>query len=225
MSQEFENKVLDLVKQKGFYPYEDMSDFEKFLEELPSKENFYSSLTDRKNSDKEYEQVFNIWTIFEMKKIKDYHDLFLKCEVLLLADVVEKLRNNRLKNYGLCPSYYFTASLLSWDSMLKMTKIEHELIPDPDMYIFFEKGTRGGISYISNRCSIINNKYIRSYDVKEESKHIIYLDANSSYSYVMSKFLPKSGFKWIDPKKFDLNRYTSNSSKGCVHEDDLEFPE
>ena len=88
-----------------------------------------------------------------------------------------------------------SAPVLSWDSMLKMGKIEHELIPDPDMYIFFEKGTRGGISYISNRCSIINNKYIRSYDVKEESKHIIYLDANSSYSYVMSKFLPKSGFK------------------------------
>ena len=105
MSQEFENKVLDLVKQKGFYPYEDMSNFEKFLEELPSKENFYSSLTDRKNSDKEYEQVFNIWTIFEMKKIKDYHDLFLKCDVLLLADVVEKLRNNRLKNYRLYPSH------------------------------------------------------------------------------------------------------------------------
>ena len=76
-----------------------------------------------------------------------------------------------------------------------MIKIEHELIPYPDMYIFFEKGTRSGISYVSNRYSKINNKYISSYDVKEKSKHIIYLDVNNLYGYVLSKFLPTSDFK------------------------------
>ena len=90
-----------------------MSDFEKFLEELPSKEKFYSSLTDRENSDKEYEQVLNIWKIFEMKKIKDCYNLFLKCVVLLLANMFEKLRNNTLKNYGSCPSHYLSAPVLS----------------------------------------------------------------------------------------------------------------
>ena len=60
--------------------------------------------------------------------------------------------------------------------MLKMTKIDRELITDPDMYIFFEKSTRGGISYISNRYSKANNKYLKSYDPKQESNHIIYLD-------------------------------------------------
>ena len=82
--------------------------------------------------------------------------------------------------------------------MLKMTKIELELIPDPDMYIFFEKGRRSGISYISNRYSKANNKYLKSYDQKQESKHIIYLGLNNIYGYAMSKFLPTSGFKWID---------------------------
>ena len=104
-----------------------------------------------------------------------------------------------------------------------MTKVEVALIPDPDMYIFFEKGTRGGVSYISNRYSKANNKYLKSYDPKQESKHIIYLDVNKFYGYAMSKFLPTSGFKWIDPKEFDLNKYTSNSSKGCVLEVDLEY--
>ena len=75
-----------------------------------------------------------------MKTIKDYHDLYLKCDVLLLADVFEKFRNNRLKNYGLCPSCYLSAPGFSLDAMLKMTKIKFELIPDPNMYIFFEKG-------------------------------------------------------------------------------------
>ena len=62
----------------------------------------------------------------------------------------EKFRNNSSKNYGLCPSHYLSSPGLSWGAMLKMTKIDFELIPDPDLYIFFEKGTRGGISYISN---------------------------------------------------------------------------
>ena len=108
--------------------------------------------------------------------------------------------------------------------MLKMTKIKLELISDPDMYIFFEKGTRGGVSYISNRYSKASNKYLKSFDPKQESKHIIYLVANNVYGYAMSKFLPTSGFKWIDPKEFDLNKYTRNSSKGCNLEVDLEYP-
>ena len=66
-----------------------------------------------------------------MKAIKDCHDLYLKCDVLLLADAFEKFRNNSLKNYGLCPSHSLSASGLSWDAMLETTKIELELIPDP----------------------------------------------------------------------------------------------
>ena len=73
------------------------------------------------------------------------------------------------------------------------------------MYIFFENGARRGISYISNRYSKANNKYLKSYDPKQESKHIIYLDKNTLYGYAMSKFLPTRGFKWLDPKEFDLN--------------------
>ena len=64
MSQEFDNNVLDLVKQNGFHPYEYMSDFKKFKEEFPSKEKFYSLLTNRKISGKEYEHVLNIWNKF-----------------------------------------------------------------------------------------------------------------------------------------------------------------
>ena len=79
-SQEFDNKVLDLVKQKGFYPYKYMSDFEKFKEQLSSKEKFYSLLTGKKISDTEYEHVLKLWNKFEMKAMKDYHDLYLKCE-------------------------------------------------------------------------------------------------------------------------------------------------
>ena len=108
--------------------------------------------------------------------------------------------------------------------MHNMTKVELEILSDPDIYIFFEKGTRGGVSYISNRYSKSSNKYLKSYNPKQESKHAIYLDANNLYGYAMSQFLPASCLKWIHPKEFDLNIYTSNSSKWCVFEVDLEYP-
>ena len=82
--------------------------------------------------------------------MKDYHDLYLKCDVLLLVDVLN-FTNNSLKIFGLYPRHYLSSSSLSLHAMLKMTKIELELIPDPDMYIFSEKDTGGGVSYISNR--------------------------------------------------------------------------
>ena len=75
-----------------------------------------------------------------MKTMKDYRDLYLKYDVLLIPDVFEKFGNNSSKNYGLCPSHYLSAPALSWDAMLDMKKIKLELISDPDKYIFFEKG-------------------------------------------------------------------------------------
>ena len=84
MSQEFNTNASDLVKQKQFYPYEYISDFENFKEELPSKERFYSFLTGKNVSYKEYE-VLKVWDKFEMENMKDYHDLYLKCDVSLLA--------------------------------------------------------------------------------------------------------------------------------------------
>ena len=83
LSQEFDNNILDLVKQKGFYPNEYMIDFKKFKEHLPSKEKFNSSLTDKKISNKVYDHVLKVWNKFETKAMKDYHNLHLKCDVSL----------------------------------------------------------------------------------------------------------------------------------------------
>ena len=91
------------------------------------------------------------------------------------------------------------------------------------MFIFFEKGTRCGNSCISNRYSKAHNKYLKSYDPKQESKHIISLDAKNIYGYAMSNFLPASGFKWIDPEEFVLKKYASNSFEGADLEVDLEY--
>ena len=136
----------------------------------------------------------------------------------------EKFRNNNLKNYGLCPNYYLSTPALIWDVMLRMTKIELELIPDPGEYMFFENSTIGEACCISNRYSKDSNKYLKSYDPKQESKNVIQLDANNLHVYALSKVLLKNGFKWADPKEFDLNKYTSKILKGCVLEVDLKYP-
>ena len=112
--------------------------------------------------------------------------MYLKCDILLLADVLEKFRNNSLRKYGLCPSHNLSASSLSWDAMLNMTKVELKLIPDSAMYVLFEKDMRGEVSYMFYRYSKAYNKYLKSYDPKQKSKHIIYLDANNLYGYSMS---------------------------------------
>ena len=130
-----------------------------------------------------------------MKMMKDDNSLQLKFDVLMLGDVFEKIRNNSRKNYGLCSSHFLSAPGLSWDAMFNMTKVELELIPNPDMYISFQKGKRGGVSYISNRYSKANNKYIKSYDAKQQPKNIIYLDANNLDGYLVTTFLPTSDFK------------------------------
>ena len=99
LRQEFYNNVLDLVKQKEFYPYKYLSDFENFKEELPSRENFYSPLTKRKITDNEYEHALIDCNKFEMKTMKYYHGV-LRRDTFLLADVLKRFRSNSLEDYG-----------------------------------------------------------------------------------------------------------------------------
>ena len=96
----------------------------------------------------------------------DYHDHYLKKDVLLLADVFEKFIGMYLKFYGLNPCHYFSSPGLSWDAMLKMIGVRLEKIVDIDMYLFIEIGLRGGISYFVKRYSEANNEYMKIMTLK-----------------------------------------------------------
>ena len=108
-------------------------------------------------SEKDYLKGDNIWNVFKMNTMGDYHNLYLKTDVLLLADVFKKFISTLLDCYGLDPCHYFSSPGLRWDAMLKMTGIELELISDIDMHLFIGKGMRGGIYYIAKRHSKANN--------------------------------------------------------------------
>ena len=226
-SQIFKGEKLDLMARKGVYPYDYMDSFDKFNEKLPTKEDFYSILNDEHISNEDYKHAQNVWNTFSLKNMGEYHDLYLKTDIILLADVFENFRNTCLEYYKLDPCNYFTSPGLSWDAMLKMTDIQLELMVDIDMFQFIEKGMRGGISYIANRYGKANNKYMETYDEKTPSKYIIYLDANNLYGWAMSQYLPTGGFRWLTQKQIDmidLTKYKEDSNKGLILEVDLEYP-
>ena len=110
-----------------------------FEDKLPDRSRFYSPLKDKCISEKDYLHAINIWNTLKRKTMGGYHDLYLKPDVLLLADVFEKFICMCLKYYGLDPCSYFSSPGLRWDGMLKMAGIELELISDIDMYLFLEK--------------------------------------------------------------------------------------
>ena len=131
---------------------------------MSDKEYFYSFVKDRRigyngkkldghKSDKYYLTRNKIWKEFNMKKMVDYQNHYLKKDILLLADVFEKFIDTCLKLYKLNPRHYFSSPGLSWDTMLKMTGEKLEKIPNTDIYLFIEKELRGRISYIAKRNS------------------------------------------------------------------------
>ena len=227
--QEFKKEQFNLMKQKGIYPYDHMDSFDRFNEtKLPVQQDFYSILNNEHISDEQYKHAQNVWDTFSLKTMGDYHDLYLKSDILLLADVFENFRKTCLQYYKLDPCHYFTSPGLSWDAMLKMTDIKLELMADIDMFQFIEKGMRGGTSYIANRYGEVNNKYMKTYNEKAPSKYIMYLDANNLYGWAMSQYLPTGNFKWLSQKqieKTNLGKYTENSKKGLILEVDLEYPQ
>ena len=177
-------------------------------------------------SDEDHLTCKKIWNEFNMKNMSDYHDHYLKKDVLLLADVFEKFTDTCLKFYELDPCHYFSSPGLSWDMMLKMTGVKLEKISDIDMYLFIEKGMRGGISYIAKRYAKANNKYMKNYDPTKPSKFITYLDMNNLYGWAMSGYLPYGGFKWLkNVDKFDVNSISKKSLIGYILKVDLDNPD
>ena len=224
VSEEFgsDTELTELMTRKGIYPYSFMDSCDEFdIDPLTlTKSNFRNDLTGEDIEDCDFELFEEICNKFNIKTLGEYHDLYLKSDVLLLSDVFENFRETCFQYYKLDPAHNYSASGLSWNACLKMTGIELELISDVDMYLMIGKGLRG----ISHRKAEVNNKYMNSYDPEKPLKYIIYLDANSLYSWSMIQYLPYAGFKWIDPEMFDLNNVRADSERSHILEVDLLYP-
>ena len=234
---EFPKDKLEILKRKDSYLYEWVDSYKTFTyPRLSPKESFYSSLYDGKRdkgdgddiSTRQYLHLKFVWKEFEFKTYKDYHNHYLKKDVLLLADVFENFIFASVRYYNLHSCHYFSAPGLSWDAMLNMTKVELEKISNADTHPFIQRGMRGGISYVNKRHSEANNKYCPDYDKNKPENYIFYLDMNNLYGDAMSQYLPYGGFKWVKFNNETINSVL-NKSDNSLHdyflEVDLHYPE
>ena len=214
-----------LLLRKGVHSYEYMDSWERFDEtSLPDKEAFYSSLNMEDIADVDHghaKRAFN-------KNLGDYHDLSVKSDTLLLADVFENFRNMCIKVYELDPAHFLAAPGLAWQASLKKTEIELELVTNFNMLLelvtnfnmllMVEQGIKGGIFHAIHRYAKANNKYMKNYDEDEESSFLEYLDVNSLYGWALSEPLPVNCFDWIeDLSKTDedfIKNYDKDSDQG-----------
>ena len=215
-----------------------MNSFKRFNEEkLCARKYFFSStkkgkidddgkISDGHISIEDYLTCEKIWNKFKMKNMGHYHDHFSKKDVLLLADVFAKFFSTCIKHYELDPCHYFSSPGLSWDAMLKMTDVKLEKISDNDKYLFIEKGSRGGISYIAKRYANANSKYMSDYDLEKPSTFITYLDKNNLCGWPMSECFLYEKFECLeDIDKFDVMSINEKNDIGYFLEVDLECPD
>ena len=222
------NNELDLLTQKGIYPYDYITNFDVLNEsKLPKMKKFYSKLTNEKCNMNDYLRAMKVWKTFKCNKLMDYHMIYLKSDVLLLADIWENFKNVCYDTYKLDACYYYTSPSLSFDSFLLYSKAEIELLTDMDKVLFIENGIRGGISMISHRFAEANNKHMKNYNEKELDKHLTYMDANNLYGWAMMQTLPYRKFKWNndiwDNKK--IMKISENDNLGYTFEVDIKYPE
>lgn len=243
-----------LLTEKGVYPYDYMDSIEKLDEQsLPPKSAFYNKLNDSHITEDEYLHAQRVWNTFDIKNMNEYTNIYLKTDVLLLADVFENFRNSSLNLYGLDPAHYYTTPGLSWDAMLKHTKVRLEVLTDIDMLLFVEKGIkiewflcsntyiitklhfissffnfklglRGGVSQCSQRYSKANNKYMTDYDSNRSSSYLMYFDVNNLYGFAMTQSLPRSNFEWVTKGVTEILDTADDAEYGYLIEVDLDYP-
>uniref|UniRef100_A0ABD2VS85 DNA-directed DNA polymerase n=1 Tax=Trichogramma kaykai TaxID=54128 RepID=A0ABD2VS85_9HYME len=222
---DYNETQINLLKRKGVFPYEYVSSLEKLQDTtLPSIEEFKSSLTDSDISAEDYEHAERVWDCFKISTLGEYSDLYLKTDVLLLAEVFENFRKTCHEAYELDPAHYYTTPGYSWDAMLLYTRVQLELLTDIDMLLFIEKGIRGGVSQCCCRYSEANNRYMgNEYDPTKEDVYLMYYDINNLYGWAMVQSLPYGDFQWDDTP--DYLTLPEDSEHGYILEVDLEYPE
>ena len=159
----------------------------KFVEEkLPPREQFYNHLKEESVSEDDYAHAQKVWNKFNDKNLRQYRDLYLTLGVLLFADVFQNVRGKSLNYYQLDPCHYYTLPGLSFGACLKITKIELELLCDPEQFIFVENSIRGGVSVVSHRHETANNEFVQNYNPDNPTSWILLVDTNNLYGHAMS---------------------------------------
>ena len=216
----------ELLTRKGVYHYEYVNSWDRFNEtQLPPIDAFYSNLNMSSISEDDYQHAQRVWEEFGIHNLGDYHDLYLRTDVVLLANVYEAFRDTCLKHYKLDPAHFYTSPGLAWHACLKCTGIRLELLTNTDMLLMFERGIRGGITQAVRKYASANNKYMGDkFNPNKDTTYLQYLDANNLYGWAMSQPLPTGGFKWVDVNRNEISELATRTDKGYILEVDVTYP-
>jgi len=159
--------------------------------------------------------------------MQQYHDIYLKTDTILLADVFESFRDVSLRQYRLDAAHFVTAPGLSYFACLRMTEVHLELFTNIDHLLMIESGMRGGISYIANRYAKANNKFLPDFNPEEPLSHILYLDCTNLYGPAMAMRLLVGDFKFLSQQEinlFNVMHVPADSDYGYILTVDIDYP-
>ena len=173
---------------------------------LPSRESFFNKLSLKEISQEEYAFAHRVWSTL---------------------DVFEDFKGNCLESYELDPLHYFTSAHFMFDAFLQKCNPSLDYFHDVDHYLFYKASLQRGLSIVTRRYSVANNKHVEGYDPMQVSKYLLYLDANNLYGWAMSQMLPCRGFEWMSPNELHLEHIMSIPEEGpesCFVQITLEYP-
>ena len=130
---------------------------------MPDKETYYSELNKEGITDENFVHAQKVWKVFEIKNTGEYHDLYVQCNTLLLANVFENFRDKYIEIYKLDPAHFLSAPGLAWQPCLKKACVKLELLTDLDMLLMVEEGIRGAMCQAVYRYAKANNKDMKNY--------------------------------------------------------------
>jgi hypothetical protein len=202
LKRDYPNLSNDVIKRKGIFPYSYFNSLTKLQESsLPPRCAFRNDLTGENCSEEDYRFAQRAWQEFDCQSFGDYLMVYLKLDVLLLACVFERFRQKALQQDGMDPVHFVSLPGLSFLSAFKMTGETIELLQDLEMYNFFERGIRGGMTFVNKH--VVRNEIV-THNQAEFTQHLAYIDQNNLYASSLSKPLPYSKFSWVE----DLTHFT-----------------
>jgi hypothetical protein len=184
-------------------------------------------LTEEDITDDDYDRAHAVWDTFKCKTFKDYINVYVTSDTLLISDIFEEFRTTCMNSYVLDPVQYISLPSYSWDCCLKFTKVQLELLTDIEMHLFLKNNIRGGVSVSSHRHAVACNKYIPGFDAsKDTSSYIAMFDVNNLYGYSMMEPLPVDGFQFLSDdelKVFNYDNVDPAGEIGYICEVDLHY--
>ena len=217
LQRDFPNLNNDTIKRKGVFPYSYFNSLSKLQESsLPPRSAFRNDLNGEECSEEDYRFAQTAWQEFDCQSFGDYLMVYLKLDVLLLASVFERFRQKTLEQDGLDPVHFVSLPGLSFLSAFKMTGESIDLLNDIEMYTFFERGIRGGMTFVNKH--LVRSEVI-THNNTDLFQHLAYIDENNLYGNSLSKPLPHSEFCWVE----DVSDFTHDFILGLNEEGEWGF--